>query len=61
MVLSQLALRLDISRAAEAIDARVPSDAVAGGTSIEDLAEKFPDKIVKVPIDVREGITDEQA
>ncbi|KAK9819240.1 hypothetical protein WJX81_001505 [Elliptochloris bilobata] len=32
-----------------------------GGTSIEELAEKFPDKIVKVPIDVREGITDEQA
>jgi len=33
----------------------------AGGTSIEDLAEKFPDKIVKVPVDIREGITDAQA
>ena len=32
-----------------------------GGTSIEDLAEKFPDKIVKIPIDIRTGITDEQA
>lgn len=32
-----------------------------GGTSIEDLAEKYPDKIIKVPVDVREGITDEQA
>ncbi|KAL6210740.1 hypothetical protein ACLB2K_015972 [Fragaria x ananassa] len=30
-----------------------------GGTSIEDLAEKFPDSIVKVPIDVFKGITDE--
>ncbi|KXZ50883.1 hypothetical protein GPECTOR_14g132 [Gonium pectorale] len=32
-----------------------------GGTSIEDLAEKFPEKIIKVPVDVRVGITDEQA
>ncbi|CAM8971249.1 unnamed protein product [Rhodiola kirilowii] len=32
-----------------------------GGTSIEDLAEKFPDKIVKVPVDVFTGITDEDA
>ncbi|PRW59384.1 Succinyl- ligase [ADP-forming] subunit mitochondrial isoform A [Chlorella sorokiniana] len=32
-----------------------------GGTSIEDLAEKFPDKIVKIPIDIRTGITDAQA
>ncbi|KAK9828652.1 hypothetical protein WJX72_001349 [[Myrmecia] bisecta] len=32
-----------------------------GGTSIEDLAEKFPDKIVKIPVDIREGITDAQA
>eukprot|EP00887_Chlorella_sp_A99_P004443 scaffold30.g4443.t1 len=32
-----------------------------GGTSIEDLAEKFPDKIIKIPIDIRTGITDEQA
>uniref|UniRef100_A0A7R9VEY7 Succinate-CoA ligase subunit beta n=1 Tax=Chlamydomonas euryale TaxID=1486919 RepID=A0A7R9VEY7_9CHLO len=32
-----------------------------GGTSIEDLAEKHPDKIIKVPVDVREGITDAQA
>lgn len=32
-----------------------------GGTSIEDLAEKFPDLIVKVPIDVFKGITDEDA
>ncbi|KAK1283454.1 hypothetical protein QJS10_CPB21g00096 [Acorus calamus] len=32
-----------------------------GGTSIEDLAEKFPDMIIKVPIDVFEGITDEDA
>lgn len=32
-----------------------------GGTSIEDLAEKFPEKIIKVPVDVREGITDAQA
>ena len=31
-----------------------------GGTSIEDLAEKFPDKIVKIPVDVREGLTDAQ-
>ncbi|RZB85574.1 Succinate--CoA ligase [ADP-forming] subunit beta, mitochondrial isoform D [Glycine soja] len=32
-----------------------------GGTSIEDLAEKFPDMIIKVPVDVFEGITDEGA
>ncbi|KAK4793922.1 hypothetical protein SAY86_011916 [Trapa natans] len=32
-----------------------------GGTSIEDLAEKFPDMIIKVPIDVFQGITDEDA
>lgn len=32
-----------------------------GGTSIEDLAEKYPDKIIKVPIDINEGITEEQA
>mmetsp|Transcript_42083 Transcript_42083/g.51038 ORF Transcript_42083/g.51038 Transcript_42083/m.51038 type:complete len:431 (-) Transcript_42083:567-1859(-) len=32
-----------------------------GGTSIEDLAEKFPDRIIKVPVDIFEGITDEQA
>ena len=32
-----------------------------GGTSIEDLAERYPDKIVKIPIDIRTGITDAQA
>ncbi|KAE8699533.1 Succinyl-CoA ligase subunit beta [Hibiscus syriacus] len=32
-----------------------------GGTSIEDLAEKYPDMIIKVPIDVSKGITDEDA
>ncbi|CAI9107587.1 OLC1v1006974C1 [Oldenlandia corymbosa var. corymbosa] len=32
-----------------------------GGTSIEDLAEQFPDMIIKVPIDVFKGITDEDA
>ncbi|KAI8462711.1 MAG: succinate-CoA ligase beta chain [Monoraphidium minutum] len=32
-----------------------------GGTSIEDLAEKYPEKIIKIPIDIRKGITDEQA
>lgn len=32
-----------------------------GGTSIEDLAEKFPEKIIKVPIDIRVGLTDAQA
>lgn len=32
-----------------------------GGTSIEDLAEKFPEKIIKIPIDIRQGITDVQA
>jgi succinyl-CoA synthetase beta subunit len=32
-----------------------------GGTSIEDLAEKFPEKIIKVPVDIREGITKDQA
>jgi succinyl-CoA synthetase beta subunit len=32
-----------------------------GGTSIEDLAEKYPEKIVKVPIDISIGITDAQA
>lgn len=31
-----------------------------GGTSIEDLAEKFPEKIIKIPIDIRVGITDAQ-
>ena len=31
-----------------------------GGTSIEDLAEKYPDKIVRVPIDARAGMSDEQ-
>jgi succinyl-CoA synthetase beta subunit len=32
-----------------------------GGTSIEDLAEKFPEKIIKIPVDIRKGITDDQA
>ena len=32
-----------------------------GGTSIEDLAEKFPEKIVKIAVDIRAGITDAQA
>jgi len=32
-----------------------------GGTSIEDLAASHPDKIVKTPIDINEGITDAQA
>lgn len=32
-----------------------------GGTSIEDLAERFPEKIVKVAVDIRTGITDAQA
>lgn len=38
-----------------------PVHPLQGGTSIEDLAEKYPDKIVKIPIDIREGITDAQA
>lgn len=32
-----------------------------GGTSIEELAEKFPEKIVKVAVDSRHGVTKEQA
>lgn len=32
-----------------------------GGTSIEDLAEKYPEKIVRVPVDIRRGITDQEA
>eukprot|EP01018_Ginkgo_biloba_P009916 Gb_21325 [translate_table: standard] len=32
-----------------------------GGTSIEDLAEKYPDMIIKVPVDIYKGITDEDA
>jgi succinyl-CoA synthetase beta subunit len=32
-----------------------------GGTSIEDLAEKYPEKIIKVPVDIRTGLTDAQA
>ncbi|GFH31143.1 succinyl-CoA synthetase beta chain [Haematococcus lacustris] len=32
-----------------------------GGTSIEDLAEKYPEKIIKVPIDIRQGLTASQA
>jgi succinyl-CoA synthetase beta subunit len=32
-----------------------------GGTSIEDLAEKHPDKIIKLPIDISKGMTDAQA
>jgi len=32
-----------------------------GGTSIEDLAEEFPEKIIRVPIDINAGITDAQA
>ncbi|KAF8388253.1 hypothetical protein HHK36_026919 [Tetracentron sinense] len=32
-----------------------------GGISIEDLVEKFPDMILKVPINVFKGITDEDA
>jgi len=32
-----------------------------GGTSIEDLAEKYPEKIIKVPVNINEGITDAQA
>ena len=31
-----------------------------GGTSIEDLAETFPDKIVKIPVNMSEGLTDAQ-
>jgi succinyl-CoA synthetase beta subunit len=32
-----------------------------GGTSIEDLAEKYPEKIIKIPVNIHEGITDAQA
>ena len=32
-----------------------------GGTSIEELAEKYPDKIIKMPIDIRTGMTNGQA
>ena len=32
-----------------------------GGTSIEDLAAKYPDKIIKIPVDIFEGLSDEQA
>lgn len=32
-----------------------------GGTSIEDLAEKYPNMIIKVPVNVFEGISDSQA
>jgi len=32
-----------------------------GGTSIEDLAESSPEKIIRVPIDINAGITDAQA
>ncbi|KAF6261753.1 succinate-CoA ligase beta chain [Scenedesmus sp. NREL 46B-D3] len=32
-----------------------------GGTSIKDLAEKFPEKIIKIPVDIRVGITEDQA
>jgi len=32
-----------------------------GGTSIEDLAEKYPEKIIKIPIDITKGISDAQA
>ena len=32
-----------------------------GGTSIEDLAEHHPDLIVKVPVDIFAGISEEQA
>ena len=32
-----------------------------GGTSIEDLAARSPEKIIKVPIDIDVGITDAQA
>jgi hypothetical protein len=31
-----------------------------GGTSIEDLAKKFPEKIIKIHVDILEGITDAQ-
>jgi succinyl-CoA synthetase beta subunit len=32
-----------------------------GGTSIEDLAERYPDKIIKIPVDIRQGLSDAQA
>jgi len=32
-----------------------------GGTSIEDLAEKYPDQIIKVPVNINKGITDAEA
>mmetsp|Transcript_19007 Transcript_19007/g.27885 ORF Transcript_19007/g.27885 Transcript_19007/m.27885 type:complete len:423 (-) Transcript_19007:162-1430(-) len=32
-----------------------------GGTSIEDLAESHPEKIIKVPVDLTKGLSDEQA
>ena len=32
-----------------------------GGTSIEDLAAKSPEKIIRVPVDIGQGITDAQA
>merc|ERR1719506_1697964 len=32
-----------------------------GGTSIEDLAASSPEKIIKVPVNINTGITDEQA
>lgn len=30
-----------------------------GGTSIEDLAESAPEKIIKVPVDIQKGLTDQ--
>ncbi|KAG1681700.1 Succinate--CoA ligase [GDP-forming] subunit beta, mitochondrial [Nymphon striatum] len=33
----------------------------AGGMDIEEVAEKTPELIYKVPIDIKEGLTDEQA
>lgn len=38
-----------------------PQTRSEGGTSIEDLAEKFPDKILRMPVDPFIGLTDEQA
>ena len=31
-----------------------------GGTSIEDLAESHPEKIIKIAVDIRVGLTDAQ-
>jgi len=63
-----LAEALDISRETylaivmdRAYDGPVIIASPEGGVDIEEVAERTPEKVFKIPVDIYEGITDEKA